>query len=42
MDRIKFMNIEIDNVTMKEALHEINRLVKREEKLILFPKMLTI
>lgn len=32
MDRIKFMNIEIDNVTMKEALHEINRLVKKRGK----------
>lgn len=32
MDRIKFMNIEIDNVTMKEALHEINSLVKKRGK----------
>ena len=28
MSRLKFMNTEIDNLTMDEALHEIEKLIK--------------
>lgn len=31
MSRIKFMNTEIDNLTMQEALDEINRLIKERK-----------
>ena len=31
MPRIKFMNIEIDNLTMKETLKAINKLIRENQ-----------
>ena len=31
MARMKFMNTEVDNLTMEEALHEIDKLIKQNK-----------
>ena len=33
MARIKFMNTEIDNLTMKEALEKIDNLIRKQQAL---------
>ncbi len=33
MTRIKFMNIEINNLTMKEALNQVDVLIKQNKNL---------
>ena len=31
MSRMKFMNTEIDNLTMKETIDEIDKLIKKDK-----------